>query len=114
MSNMIMKEWSSQCPKCEFKGKVLGWSYNLPFDCPDCGVKMDLVDDRPSNTVMIETDNIPGGIEIKHGLVNEDSSPMKFYSKTEMKREANRRGLVFYGDTPKAYNVSWDGKKKEG
>lgn len=39
-------------------------------------------------------DDIPGGIEIKHGLCNLDGSPRKYYSKSEINREAKKRGLV--------------------
>ena len=38
-------------------------------------------------------DDIPGGLEIRHGLCNEDGTPRKYYSKTEINREAKRRGL---------------------
>lgn len=39
-------------------------------------------------------DDIPGGIVIRHGLCNPDGSPRKYYSKSEMAKEAERRGLV--------------------
>lgn len=39
-------------------------------------------------------DDIPGGMEVRHGLCNEDGSPRKYYSKSEMKREATQRGWV--------------------
>ena len=39
-------------------------------------------------------DEIPGGIEIRHGLCNEDGSPRKYYSRSEIAAEAKRRGLV--------------------
>lgn len=39
-------------------------------------------------------DDIPGGVWIRHGLCNEDGSPRKYYSKSEMALEAKRRGLV--------------------
>jgi hypothetical protein len=39
-------------------------------------------------------DDIPGGMWVRHGLCNEDGSPRKYYSKTEMRQEAVRRGLV--------------------
>lgn len=41
----------------------------------------------------IVTDDIPGGILIKHGICNPDGSPRKYYSKSEMAAEAKRRGL---------------------
>jgi len=39
-------------------------------------------------------DDIPGGVEVKHGICNEDGTPRRYYSKSEMRREAERRGLV--------------------
>lgn len=39
-------------------------------------------------------DDIPGGIWIRHGLCNEDGTPRKYYSKSEIAKEAERRGLV--------------------
>jgi hypothetical protein len=38
-------------------------------------------------------DDIPGGIEVKHGLCNPDGSPRRYYSKSEMRAEARARGL---------------------
>lgn len=42
----------------------------------------------------VVTDEIPGGLEIRHGLCHDDGSPQKFYSHGAIKREAKRRGLV--------------------
>lgn len=39
-------------------------------------------------------DDIPGGIDIRHGLCNDDGSPRRFYSKSEIAREAKAKGLV--------------------
>jgi hypothetical protein len=39
-------------------------------------------------------DEIPGGVEIRHGLCNEDGSPRRYYSHSEIAKEAKRRGLV--------------------
>ena len=41
-------------------------------------------------------DSIPGGLEIRHGLCNEDGTPRKYYSHSEIRAEAKRRGLVNY------------------
>jgi len=39
-------------------------------------------------------DEIPGGMLIEHGLVGPNGEPQRFYSKSEIAREAKRRGLV--------------------
>ena len=41
-------------------------------------------------------DDIPGGVEIKHGLCNRDGTPHRYYSKSEMAKEAKKRGLENY------------------
>lgn len=58
-------------------------------------------------------DSFPGGYWVRHGLCNPDGTPRRYDSMTELKREANKRGLTIGGDTPKPYKVKWDGKRKE-
>lgn len=60
--------------------------------CTKCGKKTERAwIGKPAAVI---SDEIPGGIWIRHGLCNEDGSPRKYYSKSEMAREAERRGLV--------------------
>jgi hypothetical protein len=47
-----------------------------------------------TRTAHVHGDDIPGGVWIEHGLCNADGSPRKYYSKSEMAREAKARGLV--------------------
>ena len=49
---------------------------------------------RPGSTAKVIPDDIPGGVEVRNGLCNEDGSPRRYYSKSDMKREAESRGLV--------------------
>jgi hypothetical protein len=42
---------------------------------------------------VVHDDSIPGGIQIRHGLVNDDGSPRTFYSKSEIARAAKEKGL---------------------
>lgn len=46
---------------------------------------------KPSGVI---TDEIPGGVWIKHGICNEDGSPKKYYSKSEIAKAAKAKGLV--------------------
>lgn len=39
-------------------------------------------------------DDIPGGLLVEHGICNPDGTPRRYYSKSEMAREAKRRGLT--------------------
>ena len=59
--------------------------------CPTCGGPTETLWDSPPGVI---PDDIPGGLWIRHGLCNEDGTPRKYYSKTEINREAKRRGLV--------------------
>lgn len=59
--------------------------------CPTCGGATQTLWDSPSGVI---GDDIPGGYEVKHGICNEDGSPRKYYTKSEMTREAKRRGLT--------------------
>jgi hypothetical protein len=110
---MRMTSWPAAC-SCGFKGKILEWDYN-PLICPSCGEEAYHCEETPrfGQAPGIAGDDIPGGIEIRHGLVNADGSPRKFYSKTAIRQAANEEGLTMNGDTPKPYNVRWSGKAKE-
>lgn len=60
-------------------------------ECPDCG---HLSQKIWKATAEVHGDDIPGGIEIRHGLCNPDGSPRRFYSKSEMAKAAKEAGLV--------------------
>lgn len=70
--------------------------------CDKCGHEMQLGDwpfcskdgNHSSGTFNVIPDGIPGGVEIRHGLCNDDGSPRRYYSKSEMARVAKARGLV--------------------
>lgn len=56
---------------------------------------------RFGQSSMIATDDIPGGLEVKHGLCHEDGTPQKFYSKSDIRRAAFETGWTISGETPK-------------
>jgi hypothetical protein len=60
-------------------------------ECPLCGSTTQTLW-RGASTSVID-DSIPGGYIVKHGICNEDGTPRKYYSKSEMTAEAKRRGL---------------------
>lgn len=62
-----------------------------PIQCA-CGGRLERVWLQGPPSVI--GDEIPGGIWIKHGLVHDDGSPMQFFSKSDIAKEAKRRGLV--------------------
>lgn len=47
---------------------------------------------------VIWADDIPGGIDIAHGLCNDDGTPKRYYSRSEMKLAAQVKGLIPWGD----------------
>lgn len=115
MRGGTFKEWPIWCWHCEASFTELGWSYNIPLPCPSCGTPTALNYDEPFDRAPgLITDDIPGGVEIRHGLVDEAGNPRRFYSKTEMKAAANELGLKWADDTPgKPYPVKWSGKVKQ-
>lgn len=59
--------------------------------CPECGATTDTYWESSASVI---PDEIPGGMWVHHGICNEDGTPRKYYSKSEMAAEAKRRGLV--------------------
>lgn len=110
---MTFKEWPMRCDECSYEGKAFGWDTEFPLTCPSCsGTSTFLTYEQRGSSAGISTDEIPGGVEIKHGICNADGTPKRYYSKTEIKRAANEAGYTIAGDTPKPYRVSWSGKQK--
>jgi hypothetical protein len=63
-----------------------------PLDQGEHGQYLCPFEPRRANGVI--PDDIPGGVEIAHGICNADGTPRKYYSKSEMAREAKRRELT--------------------
>lgn len=51
---------------------------------------------RPANVVW--ADDIPGGVLIYNGLCNEDGTPRRFYSRSEMRLACKVKGVIPYHD----------------
>jgi hypothetical protein len=47
---------------------------------------------------VVKQDTIEGGLVIEHGLCNEDGTPRTYYSRTEIRQECERRGLIPWSD----------------
>lgn len=60
--------------------------------CPECAANTTRVWLTKASAVI--GDDIPGGYWVRHGICNPDGTPRKYYTKSEMKKEAERRGLV--------------------
>lgn len=73
--------------------------------CETCGNELRIGDwpfcpHGPAH-MQVMGDDIPGGIEIKHGICNEDGTPKRYYSYSEIRQAAFEAGLTQGGDTPK-------------
>lgn len=82
------------CKSCKVQelDQYLDWNDPYP-QCKACGGETErLLLPRSTGTVI--GDDIPGGLEIRNGLCNADGTPRKYYSHSEIRREAQKRGLV--------------------
>lgn len=92
-----MPIYDRMCTNEECKELLLECYEKISFEdvvpCQKCGTatRRAILSGRTHNVI---GDDIPGGIEIRHGLCNEDGTPRRYYSKSEMAKEAARRGLV--------------------
>ena len=104
---MTFREWMLECRPCEKIYGKLAWDYDLDEQtCPSCGALVDLYIPERGKAPGLVTDDIPGGIEIRHL----DPRPRVYYSKTDIKRACNEKGFTWADDTPKPYRVAWSGK----
>lgn len=78
--------------------------------CPTCGEPTDTF---WSGSFMVNGDDIPGGMEIKHGICWPDGTPRKFYSKSEIRKAASDAGWTIDGETPKLPSHVEDRKWRE-
>jgi hypothetical protein len=53
---------------------------------------------QPRRGVVVWADDIPGGIEIANGICNEDGTPKRYYSKSEIRRACEVKGVMPYHD----------------
>ena len=58
-----------------------------------CQTKMERVY-LPTNRGTVLQDSIEGGVELKNGLCNSDGTPRRYYSRSEIAKEAAKRGLT--------------------
>lgn len=68
--------------------------YELEPLCTECGEPMRRGIYTSAKTNAVKADSIPGGLWIRNGLCNADGSPRRYDSFTEIRREAEKRGLV--------------------
>lgn len=96
----IFKKWKFVCRgETAHRFTELRWSSaGFPI-CKECGAETEYDYGNLGQASAVHGDEID--IWIKHGLVNEDGSPKHFSSKSAIRAEAAKRGLVVLGETPK-------------
>jgi hypothetical protein len=106
-----LREYKLECLACDTRVHRLVWDYDLEKQtCEQCQGPLTIYSHACRPTPGIATDDIPGGVDIHHGICNPDGTPKRYYSKTEIRRACNEQGWTMNGDTPKAYRVHWSGK----
>lgn len=92
----------------------LRWeSQGAPAVCPvpNCGkpTELDLILIRQAHGVI--GDEID--IMVRHGLCNDDGTPRRFRSMTDLRRAAAEKGLVISGETPNVTQYQRDREERE-
>jgi hypothetical protein len=82
------------CESCSHRERVLGWNYDAAPECPEGHGSLTIDHGQHGQSAGVIPDQIPGGVEVKHGICNPDGTPRRYYSKSEMAREAYKRGLT--------------------
>jgi hypothetical protein len=101
----MIRRTDVECPACQKQQLDV---YVDEYPLCECGAQTQWL---PRSGAAVAGDDIPGGIEIRHGICNPDGTPKRYYSKTDIKRALNEKGLVVVGDTPgKSYRVNWSGR----
>ena len=52
----------------------------------------------PRRAAAVVPDDIPGGLVIEHGLCNDDGTPRTYYSRTEIDRACEAKGMRRWSD----------------
>lgn len=84
-----MPLYDLKCNGCEREWVRYSSVDNRTLPCEECGAEVTQL--FKSSSVI--SDEIPGGLEIRHGLCNEDGSPRVYYYKSDIAKEAARRGM---------------------
>jgi hypothetical protein len=100
----VFKERTFECCACGIQFKHLGWDKDPNPTCA-CGGASEGVAFSRGDAAAVHGDEID--IVIRHGPVNDDGSPRRYRSRTELKRESQRKGWVPLGDTPKSNPNPW-------
>lgn len=99
--------YDRQCPECQYElidclepvADVAGHNPDVSHFptapivlCPNCQTETERIFSARAPNII--PDDIPGGVLIRHGICNDDGTPRKYYSKSEMTRAAKEKGLI--------------------
>lgn len=73
--------------------------WNEPYPFCTCGTRMGrkFTACAGASPTVIQ-DSIEGGIDIRHGICNDDGTPKRYYSRTEIRNAARAKGLTWGHD----------------
>jgi len=107
------REVAWACGICGHRARVWTWDHQYPPDCPSCLFPLTKVlpaADRAATVIGDACD-----VVVEHGLCWPGGAPRRYTSKSEMAREAWKRGLTNYvrhvplpGTDRSPHTVSWD------
>lgn len=105
-----MPRYDLVCTTCRKEFIDLFHSIHDPHPPCECG--------GPTETLwrqspMVNGDEIPGGVDIRHGICNEDGTPKRYYSYSEIRKAAFEKGYFQGDDTPKVNNSLIDARSRE-
>lgn len=86
-----MPLYDVKCPECEHIQEMFAHRPELLEPCRRCGKGKVEVVVLPHSVTAIP-DEIPGGMLVPHGICWPDGTPRRYYSRSEMAREAKRLG----------------------
>lgn len=90
------------------------WGKDPLPTCSECSQPMEETWLHSVNLApMVNTDDIPGGLEIRHAICNPDGTPKKYYSKSEIRRAAAEAGWTIHGETPNVNSRVFDERARD-
>jgi hypothetical protein len=87
---------------CGLTKRQLAWDYDAPPEC--CGLPMQ-PERGPNPVSAVHGDEID--FVAKHGVCNDDGSPRRYRSKTELRKAEREKGWTRLGETPNSNPNRW-------
>lgn len=91
-----MRRTDAECPSCGLRKDDFYLQAGESYPACACGTQMEWL--PRSGHQSIVPDDIPGGVLIEHGLCNEDGTPKRYYSRSEIRMACAVKGQVPWTD----------------